>query len=463
MTYRTFIKSWGALLLVPFLLTSILIGVSSGAVIDSWLRAEVKVIPVGVFGNHSSITMWGYAKCAAGFTNCTTATVPGPTLTAAAGDTLNIHVFNNISGSYKEPTSVVIPGQTKTMAPVWFNPATGAVTATGSRPAGDVTSRVRSFDAETQFRQTTTYTWPSLRSGTYLYESGTHPAVQVQMGLYGPLIVGAGAGPEATLLFSEIDPVLHAAVSNGDYGPGKTVTSPTGYRSQYFLVNGLPYSASSPAVAAGSPGQTVRLRLLNAGLEPKMPTLQDPHHLLPPTNQYMTVIAEDGNVLPHRRLQYSHLLPPGKTLDATITTQPNAAGGGNIVLYDMKLNLSNGPFSPGGALINLNVGPLPAVMALPSVLNFGAVPLFRPTQMVVAIKNDGLMPLIFTSATITGPSRAEFRPPILGLTTIPPGTSSSLTVLFRPTTEGPKSAALTLISNDPNLGTVTIPIFGNGY
>ena len=138
------------------------------------------------------------------------------------------------------------------------------------------------------------------------------------------------------------------------------------------------------------------LRLLNAGLESKTPTLQDQFHLL--ANQDMRVIAEDGFPLPGSgKRQYSQLLPPGKTMDAILSTQNNGVGGGNIVVYDRMLGLSNGPFSPGGALINLNVGAVPALTALPNVLNFGDVPLFRPTQMVVTVKNDGLVPLIFSA------------------------------------------------------------------
>ena len=109
MRFRTCIKSWGVLLLAPLLLTIFLIGVCFGE--TYWLRAEVKVIPAGTFGNLSSVTMWGFARCNGGFVNCTTATVPGPTLTATVGTPLTINVFNNISGSYQEPVSLVVNGQ----------------------------------------------------------------------------------------------------------------------------------------------------------------------------------------------------------------------------------------------------------------------------------------------------------------------------------------------------------------
>ncbi len=51
--------------------------------------------------------------------------------------------------------------------------------------------------------------------GTYLYQSGSHPAKQVQMGLYGGVTNDAAVGQayagvpynnEISLLYSEIDP-----------------------------------------------------------------------------------------------------------------------------------------------------------------------------------------------------------------------------------------------------------------
>jgi HYDIN/CFA65/VesB-like, Ig-like domain/Multicopper oxidase len=474
MTDRTYIHRWGTLLLVPLLLTVLLAGAASGE--EYWLRAGVKTIPAGTFGNMSTITMWGYGSCGSNFSGCADASVPGPTLTAHVGTSLIVHVQNDISGKYTEPVSLVVNGQRATEAgansPVWTDGTSGS-------RGTNYDLRVRSFTHEAAIGGgTATYVWGAPKQGTYLYESGTHPGVQVQMGLYGPLVVypagGAVGGPgtaygtayqaESTLVFSEIDPVLHAAISNGDYGPGKAITSPIDYHPKFFLVNGLPYSEASPAVAAGIPGQTVLLRLLNAGLQLKMPTLQDSNHLL--ANQYMRLIADDGNQLPGSgQRMYSHLLPPGKTLDALLVTQDNGSGGGNIAVYDRMLNLTNGPYSPGGALQFLNVGAVPTLTALPNLLNYGEVPLLRPVQMVVSVKNDGLAPLIFSNVPgISGPDASEFRT-VFGMTAIQPGESASLTVLFRPTTPGPKSATLTLATNDPNVPgqLLSIPILGTAY
>lgn len=361
---KAFIKSVRALLLMLMLLTLFTGAKAYGATIDVYLQVGVQTIPVNTFNNPEPITMWGYAQCTDGtFTSCGAVTVPGPTLTANQNDTLRIHVNNNLTGPFTEPTSVIIPGQTATMTPVWIDPATGAVVSTGSRPAGDVTSRIRSFTAETAVGGTTIYTWPSLKTGSYLYQSGTHPALQVQMGLYGALIVRtAGGAPypgitapnnEVTLLFSEIDPELHYSVASGLYGtpppppPAASVrgqrTSTEDYHPKYFLINGAPYSPALSPISAGSPGQSLLIRFLNAGLVEKTPTLQ---------NQYMTIIAEDGNLLPYSKQQYSLLLPAGKTMDAIIS--PTTVG--YIPVFDRSLNLTNATSSPGGMLVYLTVG-----------------------------------------------------------------------------------------------------------
>ena len=106
-----------------------------------------------------------------------------------------------------------------------------------------------------------TYTWTGIKAGTYLYQSGTHPALQIQMGLYGPFQYlpstpgRAYSDPstsfdiEKAVLLSEIDPALHTAVANNTYGT--SMTSTIDYNPRYFLVNGEPYSAAMPLLLQG--------------------------------------------------------------------------------------------------------------------------------------------------------------------------------------------------------------------
>ena len=527
MSYRTFTKWFSALVPVPVCLTLMIAGMAFAAP-PYYLKAGVTVIPAKTFNNLKPITMWGFAKCDATFANCSSVQVPGPTLTATAGQPLSITVKNNLDGRYQEPVSLVVPGLIKSMTPVWmdpvpkpFNPSAPPV-ATGSRPTpanpADQNDpayryRVRSFDAEARLLgDTQTYTWTgaNVKEGTYLYQSGTHPSVQMQMGLYGPLIVYPSGGPgspvyaapatpgnpghpataydvEAVILFSEIDPALHEAIAMGHYGPIAPVVNPqadwmtstANYTPRYFLVNGNPYSPNSPAIPAGNLGQTVLLRFLNAGLATKVPTLQDSYNLImsPPTQlatpanpqvnaPYMTLLAEDGYPVPWWKQQYSLLLPAGKTMDAVISTAATlstGAAGANIALYDRRFNVTNGPLIPGGQLTYLHVGSAPFVNVVPTAVNFGGVQLYNPVQTIVTIKNNGMQTLLVSNAAPAGPDAAEFQTNTsAALGAIAPGKSASITVYFMPMTKGAKSATLHIVSNDANQPAIDIPLFAVG-
>jgi FtsP/CotA-like multicopper oxidase with cupredoxin domain len=197
------------------------------------------------------------------------------------------------------------------------------------------------------------YVWTNIKPGTYLYQSGTHQAVQVQMGLYGAVKKNAAfnqaySSPltahnkEVVLVFSEIDPALHNAVATNNYGPAKAITSTINYSPKYFLVNGQPFSYGRSPISAGNPGQRILLRFLNAGLK---------DHVLILQGTYMTVFSEDGNLFPYSKQQYSLVLPAGKTKDSVII--PSSAG--YIPLYDRRLDLTNAEDSPGGMLAYLKI------------------------------------------------------------------------------------------------------------
>jgi hypothetical protein len=279
-------------------------------------------------------------------------------ITADQGDDLTINLSNELA----IPVSLVIPGQvlSNNTGPVWFadiaNPYT-STTSSGSRPGGDVTSRVRSFAHETPAAGgPVEYTWNSLRPGTYLILSGTHPSLQVQMGIYGVLIVRAAGGSpytgiavpdqEVMLLFSEIDPAIHNSANDAAMVlPTPTIPSTNIYQPKYFLINGKSFPATD-TIPIGDPGSTTLLRFANAGLDTYVPLLQD---------QSMQVIAEDAYLKPAtlRFNRYSVDLHAGKTFDALLT---NPATAGYIPLYDRRLYLSNAAQAPGGMLTYLEVG-----------------------------------------------------------------------------------------------------------
>ncbi|MGO4478165.1 Ig-like domain-containing protein [Massilia sp. 2TAF26] len=351
-------------------------GWGSASAAEYWLQTGTTTI--------AGVPMWGYALCGTGSaapTGCTApVTVPGPALNVPPGEGLVVHLTNTLP----EPSSLVIASQVKQegMQPVWFEPDGGA-TYTGARPAGNTTARVRSFDREAApGGGTATYTWTSVRPGTYLYSSGTHPQVQVQMGLYGAMTKDAGTGRVAyssggsnivyanqvTLVYSEIDPAMHAAVAAGTYGgrggPGSTLE----YQPKYFLINGTPFPGPGldpldiPTLAPGSPGvpagSNLLIRFVNAGLKSHVPTIN---------GQYWQVVAEDGNPVPflgNPRQQYTAFLPPAKTLDVLLkpvssSTQDTL----RFAVFDSRLyDTSNG--SPNGGM-QFRLAVAPAVAAPP--------------------------------------------------------------------------------------------------
>jgi len=235
------------------------------------------------------VPMWGYfcgaavtgstAACAA--LNPTSATTPTwspvvitvPIASPGTATSLTINLTNNLSfptttAPNTIPTSIVILGQvggglglsaqrTTTQSPdhtnaqgcaTWFiaDPSTPpgvpcAANVSGAFPPTQG-QRVQSFSTEVaaagatlvapQVASGSALTWTNLRPGTYLLESGTHPSIQVPMGLIGMLVVttaassttpgnaypAVGSAPavpynaELPLEFSEIDPVQNKAV-----------------------------------------------------------------------------------------------------------------------------------------------------------------------------------------------------------------------------------------------------------
>ena len=304
--------------------------VSSAA--EYYLRAAETTVTMP---DGRDVPMWGFAVDSSFGAHDGTVTVPGPALEVPVGDsTLTIHLENDLPSG--NPVSIVIPGQLASMTPVRHD--------AGSPYAG----RVRSFTSETQPGNSAavTYTWSNFRPGTYLYHSGSHPACQVQMGLYGCVkkdyasgvaYEGVSYDREIVVLLSEIDPDFHDAVDAGDFGPGKTVTSPSKYVPRYFLVNGACFTTSSPAIAAGPTEEKVLIRFLNAGVM---------SHSMMLSGLFMTTLAEDGFAVKYPRERYCLDLPPLKTRDVLVI----ATAEGTYPLFDRTLRLTNDAEPSGGMM-----------------------------------------------------------------------------------------------------------------
>ena len=249
---------------------------------------------------------------------------------------MTIHLRNDLTGPGIEPVSIVIPGQAM---PTGFTPVI-------------VGGRVQSFVQEAATGGgTQTYTWSNLQPGSYLYESGTHPQVQVQMGLYGALTKDSAADTaysgvpytqERELFYSEVDPALHAAVAAGTFS-GSTLD----YLPKYFLLHGWNGSAWIDAsidtahipptcIDSGiGQGDRLLLRLFNAGLRELAPMLLGAH---------FDLVAEGGKPYPFARTQYQTLLMPGSTKDAVFMP----AYEDDFKLIERRLNLTDAAATGGG-------------------------------------------------------------------------------------------------------------------
>jgi hypothetical protein len=276
-------------------------------------------------------------------------------------------------------------------------------------------NRVQSFATEVAAGATASLCWgktctvptPPLMPGTYLIESGTHPSIQAPMGLYGILVVtdastgtaypAAGSSAAVTynadipLLFSEIDPAQNTAVSQAVNTAGFSETAvwsgvagqcgdPTvhtcyppavNYTPLYYLINGRAFDTtnvaaslypvnplSSATCTLVSPATTcagnVLVRLVNAGLKMHVPSIVGSTTGLAPVPG-MTLVAEDGNVLPGQaRIQSEVFMAAGKTYDVSINVPASATTA--LPIYDRELSLSaNATGRNGGMLAYIGI------------------------------------------------------------------------------------------------------------
>lgn len=311
------------------------------------------------------IPVWGFATTPNG-----QAQIPGPKLDVApdqhdgANEGVVITVYNLLTNlPYSEPISLVIPGlngTTNVGQPVKF----GAGDA-------DYPNRVRSLVPEVPVGGSRVYAWTGpLKLGTYAYHSGTHPSLQVQMGLYGMLTVRSNnnqaykgysipTNRETPVVFSELDPILHWAVTTNGYGPGKAISSTIHSDPSFFLINGRAYSKSTTPpdlTAGGALSQTTLFRMVNFCWDSRIPTLAGPVPIGRSVPQgsganYVTAIAEDAHLYPFPRTAYAPNLAALKTLDV-LFTPPTPGGSGPphyYFFYDHRLGLSS-PGNPDGGM-----------------------------------------------------------------------------------------------------------------
>lgn len=268
----------------------------------------------------------GFAPAAITGASCPSMQVPGPTLIVTEGQTVTVQLTNGLPASAGN-TSILFPGfQVTTTGGV-----TGLLTQEAA-PGGVVT-----------------YTFIAATPGTHSYYSGTQADLQVEMGLYGALIVLPKTIPSACTTglpaanvaveqahdesdfrlaaaaydhaktcydreylfqFSEMDSNIHrqalaqvtAKIGCTSGAPGCSLEVPTEpYHPAYFLINGrsMPdlmdanYGAEYPHQPYNGnphmhPGEQVLLRVIGQG------RWQHPFH---EHANHVRILARDGNLI----------------------------------------------------------------------------------------------------------------------------------------------------------------------
>lgn len=242
----------------------------------------------------NSVYMWGYAAGGGSYQD------PGPVLCVNEGDTVTVTLANTLP----VPTSIQFPGLTGVLANGAASQPDSATDSVATPAAAEPGSLPNSADPSKATK--VTYSFVADHPGTFLYESGTDPQFQTQMGLVGAIVVrpklgnpclssatavavgtvctpsahvyddaGATAGmatdptscavpagglacfstfnpaKEYLHVLSEIDPLVHSAAESTTYSYDMTT-----YRARYFFINGRSFPDTvSPNFAAHIPSQ----------------------------------------------------------------------------------------------------------------------------------------------------------------------------------------------------------------
>ena len=235
----------------------------------------------------NTVYMWGYGYEGGGFQH------PSPTLCFTEGQAVTITLTNSV---LPDPVSIIFPGQTG----VTHDDATPGFFTGEADPSGG----------------TVTYSFTASLPGTFIYESGTNPQKQVQMGLFGAIIVRPSVGAnflynwaftqfnpdnDYMILLSEIDPDLHWAVEQG------LPYDITLFHPRYWLINGRSFPDTiAPNDAEWLPtqpygallhikpfdavnyAQPSAVRFLNVGMR---------NHPMHPHGDHIQVVGRDGRPL----------------------------------------------------------------------------------------------------------------------------------------------------------------------
>ena len=284
-----------------------------------------------------------------------------------------------------EPVSIMFPGQDNVLA-------NGAPAQPQFDGGGNLTSLTNVAQAN---GGSVTYSFTANHAGTFVYQSGTNPAKQVRMGLFGALIVrptqGAdfvnnqpgsqfNANTEFMVLLSEIDPYLNMAVERGQN------FNMANYHPRYWLINGRGFPDSfAPNGVSWLPSQPYGAM---AKVEPYVDG--DPWSLV----RYISFGTVDLPMHPHSK----------SALAINRDGRPIVGPGGE----DLSFENFSIPMDPGGTWDGLfrwkdpdNYDPVtnPVTVEIPSPVDVGWGPLYSGSPY---LGQQGVFPVDFTTMNQCG-------------------------------------------------------------
>ena len=155
----------------------------------------------------------------------------------------------------------------------------------------------------------------------------------------------------------------------------------------------------------------------------------------------------------------SFSLSPGSTHTIQVTYNPSSAGSHSATLTVS----SDDPDEATKTASLTGTGTEPDIGLSPTSKNYGDVIVDQTSSETFVVSNDGDATLNVSSVSITGTNANQFSITSGGGSfTLSPSGTRNVVVQFAPTSEGSKSATLSIASDDPDEATKTAALSGSG-
>lgn len=135
-------------------------------------------------------------------------------------------------------------------------------------------------------------------------------------------------------------------------------------------------------------------------------------------------------------------------------------GGGSGSTQDTNNNSNDFIITTPSDPQNLASAPVPSLQVSPTTISFGSVAVNATANMNVTVTNAGSGTVTLTPPfTFTGTDSTQFSAMAPTTTTLGPNSSTTITLVFRPTSAGNKTASVAITSNG---GSGTVNVSGSG-